>query len=59
MSVESHIQQLEQKHQALDVAISAEQRSPAGNDLKIVDMKRRKLKIKEEITHLSASTAKN
>ncbi len=53
MSVESHVQELRRKHQSLSNAIEAAHRSPATDDLDIAQMKKEKLRLKEEITRLS------
>lgn len=54
MSLNSHLEELRKKHEALDDAIEAAQRQPAQDELEIAQMKKRKLQIKEEITRLSA-----
>ncbi|ABL70120.1 protein of unknown function DUF465 [Paracoccus denitrificans PD1222] len=53
MSVESHVQELRRKHQSLSSAIEAAHRSPGTDDLTIAQMKKEKLRLKEEITRLS------
>ncbi|MDM7255126.1 MAG: DUF465 domain-containing protein [Paracoccus sp. (in: a-proteobacteria)] len=55
MTVASHIEELKKKHQALSEAVEKEQKSPGSDDLKIAQMKKEKLRIKEEIDRLSAS----
>lgn len=57
MSLSSHVQELKKKHQSLSDSIETAQRSLGIDDLQIVDMKRQKLKIKEEIERLSAPVA--
>ncbi|PYG26888.1 YdcH family protein [Pelagimonas varians] len=57
MSLSSHVQELKKKHQSLSDSIETAQRAPGIDDLQIVDMKRQKLKIKEEIERLSAPVA--
>lgn len=52
MSVESHLAQLERKHQALKEAIAAELAHPACDDTKVAAMKRKKLILKDEIAKL-------
>ena len=52
MSVESHLVQLERKHQALKDAIAAELAHPACDDTKVAAMKRKKLLLKDEISKL-------
>ncbi|ATI40590.1 DUF465 domain-containing protein [Pacificitalea manganoxidans] len=53
MTVSAHIQQLRRKHQSLAAEVEAAQRSPSADPLTIADMKKQKLKIKEEISRLS------
>ena len=53
MSMSSHLQELQRKHQHLSGAVEAAQRSPGTDDLAIADLKKQKLKLKEEIARLS------
>ncbi len=52
MAVEARIRELGSRHQTLDKAIQEEVRSPAGDDLRLQELKRRKLKLKEEMEAL-------
>ncbi|MGQ3016501.1 YdcH family protein [Phenylobacterium sp.] len=52
MAVEARIRELGSRHQTLDKAIQEEVRSPAGDDLRLQELKRRKLKLKEEMETL-------
>jgi len=52
MSVESHLAQLERKHDALEQAIAFEQAHPNHDLLKISTLKRKKLMLKDEIEKL-------
>ena len=54
MTLSSHIEELKRKHQALSNQVDQAQRSPAADDLHIADLKKQKLRLKEEITRLSA-----
>jgi len=54
MSVSSHIEQLQKKHQHLSDKVETLQRSPASPDAEIAAMKKQKLMIKEQINRLSA-----
>lgn len=54
MSVNAHVEQLKKKHESLSQAVEAAQRAPGIDDLAIADLKKQKLRIKEEITRLSA-----
>lgn len=49
MGLSSHVEELRKKHQILSNMIEDEQRSPGSNDLEISSLKRRKLRLKEEI----------
>ena len=53
MSLNSHLQELRRKHQTLSDEVEKALRSPAFDDLAIVDLKKQKLKLKEEIARLS------
>lgn len=52
MSLETHLAALEQRHEALDKEIEKELMHPAKDELKLAEMKRRKLQIKDEIARL-------
>lgn len=52
MSVASHLQELRRKHESLSTMVEKEQRSPGTDQLKIAELKKQKLKLKEEITRL-------
>lgn len=53
MSVASHVEELQKKHQILSDAVEKAQKSPGSSDLEIAAMKREKLRLKEEISRLS------
>jgi hypothetical protein len=50
MSVESHLAELERRHEALDREIEEAQAHPGIDDVEIVALKKRKLQLKDEIT---------
>jgi hypothetical protein len=52
MSRENHLAVLEQRHDALDKEITREMLHPASDELKLAEMKRRKLQLKDEIEKL-------
>ncbi len=54
MSVESHLAELERRHTALKKEIENVQTLPGADDLKLTDLKRRKLQIKDEIARLKS-----
>ncbi len=53
MTVASHIAELKRKHENLSDMVVKAQRAPGTNDLQIAELKKQKLKIKEEIERLS------
>lgn len=54
MSVRAHVDELKKKHQALSDKVEAAQRAPGTPDAEIADLKKQKLRLKEEIERLSA-----
>ena len=52
MSMQSHLAELVKKHQALETEITDCLAHPAVDDLRVVELKRRKLQVKEEIERL-------
>ena len=52
MSMQSHLAELEKKHQALEQEITECLTHPAVDELKIVELKRRKLQVKDEIERI-------
>jgi hypothetical protein len=52
MSIQSHLAELERRHEALEQEIYEAQTHPATDDLKIAELKRRKLQVKDEIVRL-------
>ncbi|WP_317056817.1 MULTISPECIES: YdcH family protein [Roseovarius] len=54
MSLNSHVDELKRKHQNLSEQVEAAQRAPGSNDFEIADMKKQKLRLKEEIERLSS-----
>jgi hypothetical protein len=53
MSLNSHLQELRKKHQSLSEEVEKALQSPAFDDLAITDLKKQKLRLKEEIERLS------
>ena len=52
MAVEAHLSELIQKHRALEQEIETEFAKPSADDLKIAELKKRKLYLKDEIFRL-------
>lgn len=52
MSMQTHLVDLEERHRALESEIHEALAHPGIDDLKIVELKRRKLQVKDEIARL-------
>jgi hypothetical protein len=52
MAIESHLAELEKRHQALEQEISEALTHPSSDDLQIAELKRKKLHVKDEIARL-------
>ena len=52
MAIESHLAELEKRHQALEAQIDEALGHPSTDDLRLLELKRRKLYVKDEITRL-------
>ena len=53
MSLNAHLSELKRKHQTLSDEVEQAQRAPGVDDLHVVNLKKQKLKLKEEIERLS------
>lgn len=53
MSLSSHIEELHKKHQTLTEKVEEAQRSLSADDLQVTQLKKEKLRLKEEIGRLS------
>lgn len=56
MSLESHLTELVRRHQSIETAIAAEESHPATDELKLHELKRKKLQLKDEIEKLKQET---
>jgi hypothetical protein len=56
MAIESHLAELERRHQALESEISEALAHPSTDGLTIAELKRRKLLVKDEITRIRQDT---
>jgi hypothetical protein len=52
MTIQSHLQTLEKKHGALEDEIAEALAHPSMSDIVLIDLKRKKLHIKEEIERI-------
>lgn len=56
MSLQAHLSELAAKHKALEAELTEAMAHPATSDSEIAEIKRRKLKIKDEMTRLESQT---
>lgn len=52
MSVQSHLEELQRRHAALQTEINKELAHPATDPLRLAELKRRKLILKDQIARL-------
>jgi hypothetical protein len=57
MSLENHLAALEQRHDALDKEIEKALIHPATDELKLAELKKRKLQLKDEIVKLRCASS--
>ena len=56
MALDAHLVELSEKHRSLDRKIEEELARPTADDLKIAELKRQKLRLKDEIERLKQET---
>jgi hypothetical protein len=52
MTMQAHLSELERKHQALESEIAEELTHPSSDRLRVAELKRRKLQVKDEIERI-------
>jgi hypothetical protein len=52
MTIQAHLSELERRHQALENELADAMLHPSTDDLKIAELKRKKLLVKDEIQRL-------
>lgn len=52
MNMDARIRELSERHKRIDAAIASEMKHPTGNDARIHELKRKKLRIKDQIAQL-------
>ena len=57
MSIQSHLAELERRHQALEDQISEALAHPSTDDMTIASLKRRKLQVRDEIARIKHETS--
>lgn len=55
MTIEAHLATLEKKHGALEAELHSAMLHPSTNDERLADIKRRKLRLKDEMERLRSS----
>jgi hypothetical protein len=56
MTIQAHLAELERRHRALEDEIAEAMNHPSTDGLKIAELKRRKLLVKDEIERLRVGT---
>ena len=56
MAMQAHLAELEKRHQALEAEITEAMAHPSADDLRIAELKRKKLHVKDEIERLRLET---
>ena len=57
MAMNAHLMELEKRHRALDDEIAEAMMHPSADNLKIAELKRRKLLVKDEIARLQSEAS--
>jgi hypothetical protein len=57
--MDSHLAELERRHEALDREIAKELVHPGTDEVKLAELKRRKLQLKDEIAKIRCSRHSN
>ncbi len=57
MAIKAHMDTLAQRHQELEAAINAETKHPGYDDLRVVELKRQKLRIKDQLEEIKAQAS--
>ena len=57
MAIQAHLAELERKHEALENQIHEALTHPSTDDIVIVELKRRKLMVKDQIERLRSTSA--
>ncbi len=52
MAIKAHMETLNRRHQELEAAINAETKTPGYDEMHVVELKRQKLKIKDQLEEL-------
>ncbi len=56
MATKAQVNTLAKRHQELEAAIAAEVKHPSFDELRVVELKRQKLRLKDQIAELKTDT---
>ncbi|WP_238119377.1 MULTISPECIES: YdcH family protein [unclassified Xanthobacter] len=56
MSIQSHLSELKRRHAALDQELARELASPAKDSVRVAEIKRKKLVLKDQMSRLGGAT---
>ncbi len=59
MTIQAHLAELEKKHRALEEELSEAIGHPSADDLKIAELKRRKLLVKDAINRVRVDVSRS
>ena len=59
MAINAHLVELEKRHRALDEEIAEALMHPSADNLRIAELKRRKLQVKDEIARLQTEVSQS
>ena len=57
MAIEAHMETLNKRHQELEAEIANEAKHDASDDLRVIELKRQKLRIKDQLEELRLQTS--
>lgn len=57
MAIEAHMETLNKRHQELEAEIANEAKRAASDDLRVIELKRQKLRIKDQLEELRLQTS--
>ncbi|WP_296585006.1 DUF465 domain-containing protein [Xanthobacter sp.] len=56
MSIQSHLQELKRRHAAIEQELNREMSSPASDPLRVAELKRKKLVLKDQMSKLNPTS---
>lgn len=56
MSIQSHLQELKRRHAAIEQELNRELSSPASDPLRVAELKRKKLVLKDQMSRFDGSS---